>query len=129
MTAVDKYLGHSRATARALDHFLTLRAASVDDIFLDTDALGLEQIARTSAETAPRLAVHLDPGHCDSAYTSTRIGRITRAQLIRSTRSAPARLSTRAQALAVLPVVNRSEERRVGKECVSTCRSRWSPYH
>src|SRR3546814_12097477 len=25
--------------------------------------------------------------------------------------------------------VERSEERRVGKECVSTCRSRWSPYH
>src|SRR3546814_7886811 len=25
--------------------------------------------------------------------------------------------------------VRRSEERRVGKECVSTCRSRWSPYH
>src|SRR3546814_12219138 len=28
------------------------------------------------------------------------------------------------------PGINRrSEERRVGKECVSTCRSRWSPYH
>src|SRR3546814_16110124 len=26
-------------------------------------------------------------------------------------------------------VSTRSEERRVGKECVSTCRSRWSPYH
>src|SRR3546814_14977027 len=26
-------------------------------------------------------------------------------------------------------VIERSEERRVGKECVSTCRSRWSPYH
>src|SRR3546814_10462222 len=26
-------------------------------------------------------------------------------------------------------VGSRSEERRVGKECVSTCRSRWSPYH
>src|SRR3546814_18464927 len=25
--------------------------------------------------------------------------------------------------------VDRSEARRVGKECVSTCRSRWSPYH
>src|SRR3546814_14845809 len=25
--------------------------------------------------------------------------------------------------------VTRSEERRVGKECASTCRSRWSPYH
>src|SRR3546814_9854179 len=35
--------------------------------------------------------------------------------------------------LGVLPLlptaVMRSEERRVGKECVSTCRSRWSPYH
>src|SRR3546814_12403116 len=26
-------------------------------------------------------------------------------------------------------VEGRSEERRVGKECVSTCRYRWSPYH
>src|SRR3546814_1030999 len=26
-------------------------------------------------------------------------------------------------------IAQRSEERRVGKECVSTCRSRWSPYH
>src|SRR3546814_9530556 len=26
-------------------------------------------------------------------------------------------------------IPGRSEERRVGKECVSTCRSRWSPYH
>src|SRR3546814_6578760 len=25
--------------------------------------------------------------------------------------------------------LTRSEERRVGKECVSTCRYRWSPYH
>src|SRR3546814_12407703 len=29
---------------------------------------------------------------------------------------------------SIFPDVNRSEERRVGKECVSTCRSRWSPY-
>src|SRR3546814_1964312 len=26
-------------------------------------------------------------------------------------------------------LIDRSEERRVGKECVSTCRYRWSPYH
>src|SRR3546814_20148268 len=31
--------------------------------------------------------------------------------------------------LAVEAKVARSEERRVGKECVSTCRSRWSPSH
>src|SRR3546814_18915601 len=35
-----------------------------------------------------------------------------------------------APALALRPVFcARSEERRVGKECVSPCRSRWSPYH
>ena len=27
------------------------------------------------------------------------------------------------------PTIPRSEERRVGKECASMCRSRWSPYH
>src|SRR3546814_16574306 len=35
--------------------------------------------------------------------------------------------------IAAIPIppaaIARSEERRVGKECVSTCRSRWSPYH
>src|SRR3546814_15208492 len=31
--------------------------------------------------------------------------------------------------LYVVMVRTRSEERRVGTECVSTCRSRWSPYH
>src|SRR3546814_12830035 len=30
---------------------------------------------------------------------------------------------------AFLSPGGRSEERRVGKACVSTCRSRWSPYH
>src|SRR3546814_12023347 len=29
----------------------------------------------------------------------------------------------------ITATVSRSEERRVGKECVSTCRSRWSPAH
>src|SRR3546814_3449707 len=37
-----------------------------------------------------------------------------------------------ARNMAIIPrrvISTRSEERRVGKECVSTCRSRWSPYH
>src|SRR3546814_13971037 len=37
--------------------------------------------------------------------------------------SAPEAATEKAHAM------RRSEERRVGKECVSTCRSRWSPYH
>src|SRR3546814_2971776 len=38
-------------------------------------------------------------------------------------------LATIAGLAVGLMTLNRSEERRVGKECVRTCRSRWSPYH
>src|SRR3546814_13241276 len=47
-------------------------------------------------------------------------------QLLRQARSAR-RLPWKQSRPRPHPV--RSEERRVGKECVSTCRSRWSPYH
>ena len=30
---------------------------------------------------------------------------------------------------SVVRIKKRSEERRVGKECLRLCRSRWSPYH
>src|SRR3546814_14243221 len=38
------------------------------------------------------------------------------------------RCPARKRATAAVPATSRSAERRVGKECVSTCRSRWSPY-
>src|SRR3546814_6263297 len=38
-------------------------------------------------------------------------------------------LSIRTAGIGVTVKSSSSEERRVGKECVSTCRSRWSPYH
>src|SRR3546814_17002845 len=44
-------------------------------------------------------------------------------------RHAAIKLGIFGDALVILELGNRSEERRVGKECVSTCRSRWSPYH
>src|SRR3546814_4047827 len=37
--------------------------------------------------------------------------------------------SAAARVVLEKPIGQRSEERRVGKECVSTCRSRWSPDH
>src|SRR3546814_12343450 len=40
-----------------------------------------------------------------------------------------ARASSSAGAYEIRPIALRSEERRVGKECVRTCRSRWSPHH
>ena len=39
------------------------------------------------------------------------------------------RIDRRAQLQDRLATLARSEERRVGKECTSWCRSRWSPYH
>src|SRR3546814_2700964 len=41
----------------------------------------------------------------------------------------PIAKDTVSEALPLPLIESRSEERRVGKECVSTCRSRWSPYH
>src|SRR3546814_7595197 len=47
----------------------------------------------------------------------------------RNGRSGRGRRSLRIEIEAAAVHLRRSEERRVGKECVSTCRSRWSPYH
>src|SRR3546814_20639028 len=57
-----------------------------------------------------RAAIRTRPGH--AAASATRGGAAT--GLSASCRALPA---------------TRSEARRVGKECVSTCRFRWSPYH
>src|SRR3546814_13252235 len=38
-------------------------------------------------------------------------------------------LATATQVVTLRDYLRRSEERRVGKACVSTCRCRWSPYH
>src|SRR3546814_7753313 len=48
-----------------------------------------------------------------------------RAYLFQIARSQITRHVRRARIVSI----NRSEERRVGKECVSTCRYRWSQYH
>src|SRR3546814_13280427 len=41
----------------------------------------------------------------------------------------PAPVAAMKSPIAARLRADRSEERRVGKACVSTCRSRWSPYH
>src|SRR3546814_18785286 len=47
----------------------------------------------------------------------------------RLTFAAVDRISARTPSSHTALLLNRSEERRVGKECVSTCRSWWSQYH
>src|SRR3546814_3333270 len=69
---------------------------------------------------------------CSSDLTSVPAGQrfeSVRAHQIIPYRNSPSALRSRLKADRPRREWRRSEERRVGKECVSTCRSRWSPYH
>src|SRR3546814_4246784 len=90
-----------------------------------------------SSDLMPPLAVdqyqHLVLAEAAQRRTA-RIGgpaRIDRAREFQRRRDELEELREVAQAarLEIGSGVGRSEERRVGKECVRTCRSRWSPYH
>src|SRR3546814_9839775 len=64
---------------------------------------------------------------CDFRLLLLRTGEITGAD--RTAATAGGRRRSRSHLRSVEGVSRRSEERRVGKECVSKCRYRWSPYH
>src|SRR3546814_11256206 len=64
----------------------------------------------------------IDPAPCEAQVANAR------AALVRA-RSSIASTDALARRYNDLVKINRSEERRVGKAGVSTCRSRWSPYH
>src|SRR3546814_11142864 len=92
----------------------------------------------------PHLLGNLYPHLCAGPVpTGTTIREITRFCLDRHQRASERRsarnqlvtalaehaLATGITAYTGVAEQERSEERRGGKECVSTCRSRWSPYH
>src|SRR3546814_10758407 len=78
-----------------------------------------------SSELRPRNGQRVAPAwgrsHCSGSH----------ARLSRGGRSAGGQGSAKGIRQTGLdhPYGRRSEVRRVGKECVSTCRARWSPYH
>ena len=83
--------------------------------------------ALTQAFTQAHGHVRLRPVQTDGATASAKDladGKVDLA-IIRGDLDVP----KNAQAVATLRKNVRSEERRVGKECSLTCRSRWSPYH
>src|SRR3546814_3223289 len=85
------------------------------------DACAHETITGLNRDLAPRFAA---TPFCEGGFYGTRTKRF--GALLRRSEHAAALV----RCDKVLRIVEtRSEERRVGKECVSTCRSRWSPYH
>src|SRR3546814_15157682 len=67
---------------------------------------------------------------CSSDLTRQEIGAVDRRVVTLHEVEKPARLAgEHAHRRCAHVQQMRSDERRVGKECVSTCRSRWSPYH
>ena len=81
--------------------------------------------------TATQLIARLRGGDC-TAVDATRaaLAQIERLNpAIRAWVHVAPELALRQAEAADRKLAARSEERRVGKECVTQCRSRWSPYH
>src|SRR3546814_18717912 len=86
------------------------------------------------AVVAAALTAAPQPAHAEKAAAIEKSSRDALA-LLKQNSPAAAKLAPEAAAILVFPkivkgdLIIRSEESRVGTECVSTCRSRWSPYH
>src|SRR3546814_15148803 len=78
-------------------------------------------------------AVWIDPAYADEAelagYTVIPPESVIVTHVAEAVKESLPKLLTYAATQRLIDGLDRSEERRVGKECVSTCRSRWSPYH
>src|SRR3546814_12426507 len=88
----------------------------------DESGLGFSDAARqrirTIANGSPYIATLL-AHHAGMRAIDEEVLEISSAHVAAAIREALRELESRI----------RSEERRVGKECVRTCRSRWAPYH
>src|SRR3546814_16921515 len=92
--------------------------------------LSLQETLILCTDTLCQFRDHCSPdvlGPFSLTFSFSRLARLTRVRQAQSS-TTPRRMGNNGQPTISSPH-NRSEERRVGKECVSTCRSRWSPYH
>src|SRR3546814_13733161 len=83
-------------------------------LFRSHDAFALESHRRAAVAT-------------DAGYFTAEIAPVDIARLAEP--GSEITVATLAQDETIRRERTRSEARRVGKECVRTCRSRWSPYH
>src|SRR3546814_14275954 len=92
-----------------------------------SDLYGLVTRLARALEKPHRIGIEFLADLIDRAHRNERILEFVRGFLL-DLAAAPVDAIHRPAADIFLHI-GRSEERRVGKEGVSTCRSRWSPYH
>src|SRR3546814_17486714 len=100
------------------------------DLYCGAAPAPAELLARWNVDPvllATLVAAALAGGHALRSYPARRRSFLAAIALLAVLFISPFCALT--SALFSARVVHRSAERRVGKECVSTCRSRWSPYH
>src|SRR3546814_14251723 len=104
----------------------------LDDLRRELGAMNVGDVSLQQFGAPNNVAIRLPLPPGDDAAVQTVVKRV-QAQLaseypgvkFRRVESVSGKVSNELIRAGIL----RSEERRVGKECVSTCRSRWSPYH
>src|SRR3546814_13263780 len=102
---------------RGIDGYLVVGAVA----FLDAEVVIVKVDVEIGEDQSLADPLPDDPGHFVAIEFDDRVGYLDLAHAFS--------LFPRGVGVAAGLRQSRSEERRVGKECVSTCRSRWSPYH
>src|SRR3546814_12124224 len=105
----------------------------ISDWSSDVCSSDLNQIGRRLTETLPQKEVRVRNGLAEAGphpllWVLDEFPALGRLDFFEQALAFMAGYRMRALLIAQ-SLKQRSEERRVGKECVSTCRSRWSPYH
>src|SRR3546814_13629453 len=109
LTSDGLQLAACGSSARTMASFGAWEYEVLDHCFEQVDYISLHQYFENHEHEVDRFLTAID----DLESFITEVTAI--ADAVAAKRRSPKRI--------------RSEERRVGKECVSTCRSRWSPYH
>ena len=84
---------------------------------------------RVSPKVALQLITRVANALADAHHQGIRHGSLSSADVVLSCHSASSLGEPALRGFAPSAAAWRSEERRVGKECLTQCRSRWSPYH
>src|SRR3546814_12842629 len=97
--------------------------------FREPENTGFQPMSRICELTGKGRQVGNNVSHANNKTKRTFLPNLQNVTLMSEALETSVKLRVSTHGLRSVEHVGRSEERRVGKECVSTCRSRWSPYH